>query len=359
MNRMNPLANRATGGWLARPTGQIDGPAAKPLPALSEDLRPKPLDRSAPPIVAIFDDGVAVSHEDLDQAMWRNPGEIERDLIDNDGNGVVDDVFGMHLARGDGHVDVGDSDHGTHLAGIVAAEDNGIGVTGVAAGVAQVMAVSGMYDLELLSGFEKAVDYVVRMKTLFGANIRVVNASWGAEYRDAGMQRRWVAAVQKLADADILFVAATDNAFGRDMDGKPDYPANIDLPNVITVAAMNGLGTDLAVFSAKGKRVVELAAPGDSIRSTVPRGYSYESGTSMAAPHVAAAAARMFARNPDLTAAQAREILMSTVTPLATLRDKVSSGGKLNIAAAEARAAELRVEEERFERGLRARVDGQ
>jgi subtilisin family serine protease len=265
---------------------------------------------------------------------------VAGDGIDNDGNGIKDDLHGFNVGFNSGDPMQGaGTDHGTHVAGIIAAEDNGEGNTGVAAGKAQVLSVGGLYDgNDLLTNFERSVDYVVDLKNK-GANIRAVNASFGDEYRDAASQKRWNAAVQKLADADILLVAATANGNGSNMNKVKDFPANVDLPNVITVASMDKKNDKLASFSSHGDKVVELAAVGEDVLSTVP-GNKWEemSGTSMATPRVAATAALMFAENPNLTAAQVRDMLVKTVEVDPDLKGKVSTSGKLDIEAAVAAA---------------------
>jgi subtilisin family serine protease len=313
--------------WGLEATGKVGGVDPKPTP-------------TGAPIVAVFDGGVDYKHSDLDSAMWRNPGEVEGDGVDNDGNGYTDDIHGMNVGNGSGDPMKGaGTDHGTHVAGIIAAEDNGQGNTGVAAGKAQVLSVGGLYDgADLLTNFERSVDYVVGLKEK-GANIRAVNASFGDEYKDAASQARWKAAVQKLADADILLVAATANGNGSNMNNVQDFPANVDLPNVITVASMDKRNDKLASFSSHGDKVVELAAVGEDVLSTVPGGrWQQMSGTSMATPRVAAAAALMFAENPKLTAAQVRDMLVKTVEVDPDLKGKVSTSGKLDINAAVAAA---------------------
>jgi subtilisin-like proprotein convertase family protein len=302
--------------------------------------KPKP---SGDPIVVVLDGGVDVKHTDLDSAMWVNPGEIAGDGIDNDNNGFKDDVHGINVGNMNGDVFKGaGTDHGTHVAGIIAAEDNGVGNTGFAAGKAKVMSIGGLYDgADLLTNFERSVDYMVDMKSK-GANIRVVNASFGDAYKNPADVARWQAATQKLADADILLVAATANGNGSNMNNVPDMPANIDLPNVLTVAAMDKNNDKLARFSSHGDKVVELAAVGEDVFSTVPGNkHRNMSGTSMATPTVAAAAALMFAANPNLTAAQVRQILVDTVEKDADLNGKVSTGGKLNMAAAVEKAKQM------------------
>jgi subtilisin family serine protease len=288
------------------------------------------------PVVVVYDGGVDQTHPDLDEAMWTNPGEIPGDHLDNDGNGVIDDVHGFDALRNMGGVLGTETFHGTHVAGIIAAEDNGEGVTGVAAGRAQIMSIhAAMRASREVDAFESAVDYVVMMKQERGVDIRVFNASIGMHNTAPEVAARFEAGVRRLLDADILFVVATANDHGRNMDEHPFYPANVDLPNVITVAAMNATNDRLARSSGMGPRTVELAAPGVNILSTVPfAGYSRKSGTSMAAPHVSGVAARLFFEHPELTAEEARAIILASVEPDPDLEGKVSTGGKLRLPVA-------------------------
>jgi hypothetical protein len=112
------------------------------------------------------------------------------------------------------------------------------------------------------------------------------------------------------------------------------YPASYDLPNIITVAATDELGS-LAYFSNYGQASVDLAAPGVNILSTYLNGkYAYLSGTSMATPHVTGAVALYAAANPGATAAQIGHALLSSTTPTTSLVGKTVTGGRLNVSAA-------------------------
>jgi subtilisin-like proprotein convertase family protein len=304
---------------------------------------PPPPQQGKEVVVAVFDGGVDYTHSDLDGNMWVNRGEVAGDGVDNDNNGIVDDVFGLNTSDNTGDPFKGEgTDHGTHVAGIVAAEDNGQGTTGVAAkSNVKIMSVGGMYDKrDLLDNFEAGVDYVIKMKEK-GVNVKVINCSFSKIYNDAPSQARWNAALNKLAAADIMLVASGGNT-GRDVNALNRFPNNATQPNIITVAALDTTGGKLASFSSFGDKVVELAAPGEKILSTVP-GNKYEEfdGTSMAAPHVAAAASILFSKYPTMTAVQAREIILSSVDLDPDLTGKVSTGGKLNIEAALAKAASL------------------
>src|SRR5690606_38650425 len=105
-------------GWSLEGTGEaseVEAPGPK-----------KPLE--GPPVVVVIDGGIETSHTDLRDAMWVNPKEIAGDGIDNDKNGYVDDVHGINVNRVDGALDADDGvDHGSHVAGIIAAADNNKG----------------------------------------------------------------------------------------------------------------------------------------------------------------------------------------------------------------------------------------
>jgi subtilisin family serine protease len=289
------------------------------------------------PVIVVFDGGVDHGHPDLDGAMWTHPGEVAGDGFDNDGNGVVDDVHGFNVAHGTGELDTGTNvAHGTHVAGLIAAEDNGVGITGLAAGRVQLLGIAGVYDAaDPLDAFEKAVAYVLRLKREHRADVRVVNASFGGEYPLPQHQDRWRAALQALADADILVVTPTSNEYGRDMNDVPHFPSSAGLPNVISVAGLNSREDGLAYSSSRGSRVVDLAAPSSFLETTHPGGgTTLGQGNSLAAPLVAAAAGVLLARDPTLSATRVRELLLASARPLPALQGKVRTGAKLDLEAA-------------------------
>ncbi len=289
-----------------------------------------------PPVVAIFDDGVDFSHPELAGSAWVNPREVPGNKRDDDHNGKVDDVHGFEHAGGESW-----PGHGTFVAGVIAGAANGKGNTGIAAGKVQLMAVGNLYSGEdatgrvLLERFEKSVDYVIAQKQA-GANVRVVNASFGVDCPDKAMVARWNAAVKKLADHDILLVAAANN--GGKTNDTAHMPAGVKLPNVITVANLDRQNDKLNPTSDRGTQVADLAAIGTSVLSAqAGGGFARETGTSFAAPMVAGAAARLFAAKPDLTAAQVRQLLLDSAERDPDLTGLVSSGAKLDVQAALAR----------------------
>ena len=292
-------------------------------------------------LVAVIDSGVDFTHEDLQENLWNNPGEIASNGVDDDENGYVDDIRGYDFGS-----DLGDSDptdengHGTHVAGIIAATgNNALGVIGVAWNTA-IIPVKCLDDQGngYISYLVNALDYVSVLKDQ-GYPIAVVNMSLGTAERSDALNR----AVGRVAARGVLLVAAAGNSYGQNNDEVPSYPANAESPLVLSVAATNSSGA-LAAFSNYGPRSVDMAAPGADILSTVPpllKGapYEYIDGTSMAAPIVSGVVALIAAANPAASPALIRDILLSTVTPLSSLRGKVVSGGLVDAYSAAAVAA--------------------
>jgi hypothetical protein len=163
------------------------------------------------------------------------------------------------------------------------------------------------------------------MRTQYGVNLRVINASWGSTGSDGALSR----AIQAAGDAGILFVCAAGNsASNNDVNGQ--YPANYRLANVVSVAASD-MYDQLASFSSYGAASVDLAAPGVSIYSTLPgNNYGWMRGTSMATPQVAGVAALAWSVAPNATVAQIRNALLQGVDRVGSLTGRVVTGGRLN-----------------------------
>ncbi len=289
-------------------------------------------------VIAVIDSGVDVNHPDLAGNIWQNPGEIPGNGIDDDGNGFVDDVSGWDFVSNDNRPQ-DDNGHGTHVAGILGAVGNN------AAGIAGVNWQVSILPLKFLddSGSGSTADAIAAMNyvaTLRGQGVNIVaaNNSWGG----GGFSSAMRSAISRLGDLDVTFVAAAGNE-GTNSDATPAYPASYDLPNVISVAAIDRQGR-LAGFSNYGQTAVDLAAPGVSIYSTTPgNSYATYSGTSMAAPYVSGVVGLLAAAAPSATAADIRTAILETVAPMAELGGRMVTGGLLNAAAAVGRLAEAPV----------------
>jgi serine protease len=284
-------------------------------------------------VVAVIDEGVMISHPDLQANIWVNP--VEKNGIagkDDDGNGYVDDINGWDFASNNASVYDGVSDdHGSHVAGTIAASiNNNTGVVGVCPTAKLISAKFLGNRGGTLANAVKAVNYITDLKMRHGLRLVASNNSWGG----GGYSQALANAIAAAGAANILFVAAAGNA-GVNIDNTPSYPASYALANVIAVAAVDKVGGK-ASFSNWGTSSVPLAAPGVSILSTVParKGatYAYYSGTSMAAPHVTGAAALYSSLNPCASAAQIKTALLAKASVDPSLVAYVEGGRRLNVA---------------------------
>ena len=279
-------------------------------------------------IVAVIDTGVDYGHQDLNANIWTNPGEIANNGLDDDNNGYVDDIHGYDFINTDADP-MDDHAHGTHVAGIIGAKgNNGQGISGTAH-TAQIMALKFLSA----SGSGSTSNAISSIVYAVDNGAKVLNNSWGGgAYSEALFD-----AIAYANEQDVLFLAAAGNA-SRNSDDAPSYPANYDLPNIISVASTDH-NDQLSYFSNYGMSV-DIAAPGRDILSTVPsNGYDTFSGTSMATPFVAGAAILMRSHFPQLSALETKEILLTSVDELPHLNEMVSSGGRMNLNKALAEAA--------------------
>jgi subtilisin family serine protease len=313
-------------GWPGTPDADIDAPDAWARTTGSNSVT-----------VGVIDTGVDWSHPDLASQIWTNPGEncsgCRTDNVDNDHNGYVDDWHGWDFVNDDNNP-MDDHGHGTHVAGTIgAAGNNGIGITGVTWNV-RIM------PLKFLNAQGSGTTADAVSAILFSAEngADLTNNSWaGGEYSQALAD-----AIAVADERGLLFVAAAGND-GSDNDLEPTYPASYELPNVISVAATSN-SDDVAYFSNVGRRSVDLGAPGVDIYSTWPGGsYRYLSGTSMASPHVAGAAALLKAAFPSAGALGLKALLLDSVDPNAALAGETTTGGRLNVGTAAACSAEPKV----------------
>lgn len=276
--------------------------------------------------VAIIDTGVDYTHPDLKDNIWANPGESgggkETNGLDDDGNGFVDDFHGWNFAGVSTNDPMDDNEHGTHVAGTIAGNGNdGVGVVGVnwVGSIIPVKFLTGGGSGTLADAV-KAIQYVNKI----GAHMS--NNSWGG----GGFTQSMFDAIKEGSDKGNLFIAAAGND-SQNADTSPHFPAGYQLPNVIAVAATTNTDS-LATFSTYGKRTVHIAAPGHKIFSSVPGGgYDSFSGTSMATPHVAGAAALLWGTDPSMAAATVKDRLLRSRDYIGALSRKVASSGRLNI----------------------------
>lgn len=268
-------------------------------------------------LVAVLDTGIDLHHPDLRNNLYLNEGEIPGDGIDNDENGVVDDVHGYDASAGTGEVQ-GDDPHGTHCAGTIVASGKVLGV----APTAKVLPIK-IYDEDEWTDAAtiiRAVNYARK------AGAQVASHSYGG----LGFNR---AVRETLGRPDMLHVVAAGN-YHSNNDVKKNYPASYNLPNMITVAASDRHDR-IAGFSNFGSESVHLAAPGVEILSTVNYGgHGTWNGTSMACPHVTGTAALVATKFADQTPVQWKEKILGSVDKQPGWDTKVATGGRLNAARA-------------------------
>lgn len=285
--------------------------------------------------IGIIDEGYYYQHADLAANVGRNPGEVAGNGVDDDGNGLVDDVFGWDFDGGNNTVfDGATDDHGTHVAGTIGAVGgNGTGVAGVCWGVKLMNAKFLGRRGGTTANAVKAVDYFSDLKTRHGLNIVATSNSWGG----GGFSQALQDAIGRANAAGILFIAAAGNST-LNCETSACYPAEYPNANVLSVASITSTGA-ISSFSNYGSTTIDIGAPGSAITSTVPvsnrgtisSGYASYSGTSMATPHVSGAAALYAAYHPGATAATIKAAILSSATATSSLVGRTLTGGRLNV----------------------------
>jgi len=287
-----------------------------------------------PVVVAVSDTGVDVEHPDLINNLWTNAAEANGLTgVDDDGNGFVDDVHGYDFGDDDSDPTPTvrdralDFDHGTHVAGLIAAQSlNSEGTSGISLNSTQVMALKGFKS-------NKSSTVADLLKTIYYAvdnGADIINASWGSE-KDA--EAAELAAVNYATSRGVIIVAAAGNSR---VPAAWFTPAGIN--NVITVGALNSQN-QLSTFSNYGKSIDFLAPGGDgserlneSLLSTgISSDYVELKGSSMSAPLVSGAIALIMAMNPSTSVFQAVKALQITGIELNLLPYQISTNAKTYI----------------------------
>ncbi len=271
--------------------------------------------------IAVIDTGIDIAHEDLAENIWTNSKEIPDNGIDDDGNGKIDDINGWNFSDDSNIVcdntNIADENHGTHIAGIIAAvKDNTKGISGVAP-LAKIMPLKVFkngkaYTSDIIS----AIQYAENM------GVRIINCSWGSIDDNPALK-------DVIQNSNMLFVCAAGNN-SANIDSNPLYPAAFDCSNIITVASVNRNGI-LSGFSNYGENGVHVAAPGEGIKSTLTgNSYGENSGTSMAAAFVSGEAALVLGGTSTMGAIELKDQIVRCSEHLSSMVGKVNGSAKIN-----------------------------
>lgn len=339
-NQVPPDDQYFTDQWALNNTGQGSVIGAF-LPGLVDAdidwLEASALATGSGVVVAVLDTGVDYRHTDIEPNLWKNDAEVNGSPgVDDDGNGYIDDELGWDFANNDPYpLDGSLVSHGTMVSGVIAAVTNN---TKGAAGVmpdGKVMALKVIAD----SGIGLLSDAIEGLEYALDKGVRISNNSYGYSYADLlpeeiAEHNALFDAIQAAQAADHLFIAAAGND-AIDTDVTTHYPSGFALDNIIAVGATDNTDS-LAWFSSYGATSVDLAAPGDIIFSVaklfagILEDYGWESGTSLAAPHVTGVAGLILELEPSWNYQQIKARILTTTRTVPGLAGTSITGGVLN-----------------------------
>lgn len=317
--------------WGLRNTGQSGGTVGADVNA--EGLWNR-LESAPGVVIAVLDSGLNFTHPDLQGVAWTNPGEVDGDGIDNDGNGRIDDVTGWDFTNGDSDP-TDDHGHGSNVTGIVAANRNdGTGVAGLIGGVKVVVCkILNASNSGLTSNLIAATTYA-RQRGVSVMNLSLQNYPFNST-----LNTEFTAC----QNAGILLSICAGNQ-GVNNDVTPNYPSSY--PHAAILSVGNHDRTDArwsGTFNPSnyGGTSVDLFAPGREILSPIlGTSYSYYTGTSQATPFVTALAVALKYLHPTWQAAEIKQRILSAVTTRAAYSGLCVTGGRLNAGAAVERVSQ-------------------
>jgi subtilisin family serine protease len=305
------------------------------VPKLWDYLQTNPSENfsSKETIIAIIDTGVDLDHPELKNKLWINPYEVPNNGIDDDMNDYIDDIHGINsdcMGCKSQNIDATEcSNHGTFMAGIIAAEkNNSIGIAGLAPDNTRVMICKAGTDNGMAnSSVFRCIDYIIEMKKR-GFNIIAINMSYGGSQKSDVEEHL----LSQLAVYNILPVIAAGNE-DNNLDFKPTYPASYKLDYSIVVGSFNPKGKKSS-YSNFGTQTVDIFAPGDDILTTAyvygEHGYGVASGTSISTPMVASAIAYIYNFYPASDIYRLKEHLIDNSLSKRKLRFYGKSGKTLD-----------------------------
>jgi len=287
---------------------------------------------TAKTIVAVIDTGLDYNHGVFKDSngLWINTAELNGlPGVDDDGNGYVDDVRGWNFFARNNYV-MDDNEHGSHVAGIVLGTGMDILEKPIRESRILIMPLKFLDQ----NGSGSTSDAIMAMTYAVNNGAKVINNSWGGGSYSRALHEAYTYAYNR----NVVIVSAAGND-GSNIDNYPMYPAGLDTPSNITVAATTDSDylSSFSNFSVQG--LVHVAAPGSSILSAVPaKGascaapgcFKYMSGTSMAAPFVAGLAALAIREAPQLSAYQVKGIILGSIDYKVSLNNRVQTSGRVN-----------------------------
>ncbi len=266
--------------------------------------------------IAVFDNGMLVTHEDLSGNLWVNSGEIAGNGLDDDGNGYVDDIHGITVSSGS-------MGHGTPVAGTICGQgDNSVGYAGSAWDCQLMELRSGLTFSGAISDFAIAMPYAI------SEGARISNHSW----RIFTFSQMLADIVTVAETEGHLLVAAAGNE-NNDIDAEAvNYPARLPNDNVLTIGASTTDESRIS-YSSWGPVSVDIAAPTEFVTASSSGGYAGFSGTSQASPVVTGAVALAWAQDPSLTYLEIKQLVLDSARPVAAWSGLTVTGAILDMEA--------------------------
>lgn len=266
--------------------------------------------------IAVFDNGILVSHEDLAGNLWVNPGEIDGNGIDDDGNGYIDDIHGITVSAGS-------MAHGTPVSGTICGQgNNALGYVGSAWDCQLMELRTGLTFAGTVGDLAIALPYAI------AEGARISNHSWRL-YTFSQMLADTVTAAE--GEGHLLVAAAGNENNDIDSEGV-NYPARLPNDNVLTIGASTTDESRIS-YSSWGPISVDIASPTGFFTADETGGYSGFSGTSQAAPVVTGAVALAWSMDPSLDFREIKQLVMDSVRLVPAWNGLTVTGGILDMEA--------------------------
>lgn len=297
-------------------------------------------------VIAIIDNGILISHEDLSDNIWNNKPEISGNLIDDDNNGFIDDIIGWNFEKNSNDVSINGMGnwHGTPVNGIIGAVHNNYGVSGICPKVKLLNLVKD----EGVKSIINSLRYILMMRTKYnitngkeGAFIVAVNCSWGKDSLWGNDYKDWCALYDSLGNEGVLCVSSVPND-NINVDLYGDMPSTCISNFLITVTNVNQYDQKVE-DAAFGNVSVDIGAPGENSYTILNTGgYGYFGGTSAAATYVTGAIGLLYSiksvkfkehltQAPEEVATLVKSMIMEGVDKEPSLDGITVSGGRLNV----------------------------